>query len=41
MRHAALAGNGSLDEMLSQVLHDLTPDGSDDDIAVVGVRWQD
>jgi serine phosphatase RsbU (regulator of sigma subunit) len=40
MRHAALASNGSLDDMLRQVLHDLTPDGSDDDIAVVGVRWQ-
>jgi serine phosphatase RsbU (regulator of sigma subunit) len=40
MRRAAVASNGSLDSMLRQVLHDLTPDGSDDDIAMVGVKWQ-
>jgi serine phosphatase RsbU (regulator of sigma subunit) len=40
MRQASLASNGSLDSMLTQVLHDLTPDGSDDDTAIVGVKWQ-
>ncbi|HEX4540747.1 MAG TPA: SpoIIE family protein phosphatase [Acidimicrobiales bacterium] len=40
MRRAVLASNGSLDNMMRNVLHDLTPDGSDDDIALVGVKWQ-
>lgn len=40
MRQAAEGGNGSLDQMLRKLVNDLTPDGSDDDIAVVGVRWQ-
>jgi serine phosphatase RsbU (regulator of sigma subunit) len=39
MRQSALASDDSLDSMLRRVLHELTPDGSDDDIAVVGVKW--
>jgi serine phosphatase RsbU (regulator of sigma subunit) len=41
MRRAAVGSNGSLDDMLHQLVRHLTPDGAGDDIAVVGVRWQD
>ena len=30
----------SLDRVLSDVVADLTPEGSDDDIAILGLRWQ-
>jgi serine phosphatase RsbU (regulator of sigma subunit) len=40
MRQAARHVDGSLDDSLERLVRDLTPDGSDDDIAVVGVKWQ-
>jgi serine phosphatase RsbU (regulator of sigma subunit) len=40
MRLTAQTLNGSLDHMLERLVRDLTPAGSDDDIAVVGVKWQ-
>jgi serine phosphatase RsbU (regulator of sigma subunit) len=40
MRQAALGVDGSLDHILQNLVSGLTPDGSDDDIAVVGVKWQ-
>jgi serine phosphatase RsbU (regulator of sigma subunit) len=32
--------NGSLDDLLTTVLHELTPEGSDDDTAILGLRWR-
>jgi serine phosphatase RsbU (regulator of sigma subunit) len=37
----AVAGHGrDVDGLLGQLLAELAPDGSDDDIAILGVRWQ-
>jgi serine phosphatase RsbU (regulator of sigma subunit) len=32
--------SGGIDDLLGYLLADLTPDGSDDDIAILGVQWQ-
>jgi serine phosphatase RsbU (regulator of sigma subunit) len=37
---AAAAGyEGDMDDLLGKLVSDLTPEGSDDDIAILGVRW--
>jgi type II secretory pathway pseudopilin PulG len=37
---AAASHRGSIDDLLGRLLVDLAPDGSDDDIAILGVKWQ-
>lgn len=34
------APSGSLDSLLTSVVGDMTPDGSNDDVAMLGLRWQ-
>lgn len=36
---ASADGGLPLDEMLGRLLADLTPDGSEDDVAILGLRW--
>jgi len=36
----AAHGNGSLDRMLDDVVGAMAPDGPNDDIAIIGLRWQ-
>jgi serine phosphatase RsbU (regulator of sigma subunit) len=36
---AAASRNGSLDDLLTAVLRDVTPDGSPDDTAILGLQW--
>ncbi len=40
LRRSVIGSDGSLDRLLSDVVADLTPQGSDDDIAILGLRWQ-
>jgi serine phosphatase RsbU (regulator of sigma subunit) len=40
LQDAVRRRNGSLDDLLSTVLRELTPDGSDDDTAILGLRWR-
>lgn len=37
---AATVGVAYIDEVLGKLVDELTPQGSDDDIAILGVRWQ-
>jgi hypothetical protein len=37
---AAIADGSSLDDVLATIVHETIPNGSDDDAALVGVRWQ-
>jgi serine phosphatase RsbU (regulator of sigma subunit) len=39
LRVSAANIDGPVDDLLNHVLDDLTPEGSDDDIAILGVRW--
>ena len=39
LAQAAVRAQGSLDEMLGAIVHDVIPDGSADDTALLGVRW--
>ncbi|HEX5615620.1 MAG TPA: PP2C family protein-serine/threonine phosphatase [Acidimicrobiia bacterium] len=39
LRDAAARHDGGLDELLGRVVADVVPKGSDDDIALLGVRW--
>jgi serine phosphatase RsbU (regulator of sigma subunit) len=39
LRQAAPGRAGDVDALLGGLLADLTPDGSDDDIAILGVQW--
>jgi serine phosphatase RsbU (regulator of sigma subunit) len=39
LRDAAAQTDGSLEELLDRLLTQLTPDGSDDDTAILGLRW--
>jgi serine phosphatase RsbU (regulator of sigma subunit) len=39
LRQAASADDTPLDDLLSRIVERLTPDGSDDDTAVLGMRW--
>ena len=40
LREAASEATGSLDELLSSLLERLAHDGSDDDTAILGIRWR-
>jgi len=40
LREAALRHDVGLDELLGLIVADVVPDGTDDDIALLGVRWQ-
>lgn len=40
LREAAAEGEGPLSELLGEVVDRLTPDGSDDDTAILGLRWR-
>ena len=39
LRHATVGTNGSLEDLLTKVVHDVTYEGSEDDTAVLGIRW--
>jgi hypothetical protein len=39
LRRSAIGNDRSLERILSDVVDDLTPGGSDDDIAILGIRW--
>ena len=39
LREAAMAGNGSLDDLLGRVVTELTREGPADDAALLGLRW--
>jgi serine phosphatase RsbU (regulator of sigma subunit) len=39
LAEAAASHRGSMDELLGQLMVDLAPAGSDDDIAILGVQW--
>lgn len=39
LRRSVIRGDRSLEKVLSDVVADLTPGGSDDDIAILGIRW--
>lgn len=39
LRQAATQATGSVEDVLSHLIDTLTPDGSSDDIAIVGVQW--
>jgi serine phosphatase RsbU (regulator of sigma subunit) len=39
LRVSATGGDGPVEGLLTRVIDDLTPEGSDDDIAILGVRW--
>jgi hypothetical protein len=39
LRRASLGGSGTLDQLMGDILHALIPDGSDDDVALLGVQW--
>jgi serine phosphatase RsbU (regulator of sigma subunit) len=39
LRQVAPGHAGHVDDLLGGILADLTPDGSDDDIAILGVQW--
>jgi serine phosphatase RsbU (regulator of sigma subunit) len=40
LREAALSADGSATSLLNVLVNELVPDGSDDDIALLGFRWQ-
>jgi len=40
LRRSVTGSDRSLDRVLSDVVADLTPEGSDDDIAILGLRWK-
>ncbi|MDQ1518984.1 MAG: hypothetical protein QOI55_57, partial [Actinomycetota bacterium] len=40
LKQAALGSDGSLDELLTQILAATIPAGADDDSAILGVRWR-
>jgi GAF domain-containing protein/anti-sigma regulatory factor (Ser/Thr protein kinase) len=37
---SAITHQGDIDALVSAVLHEMTPDGPSDDIAILGVQWQ-
>jgi len=39
LRRSVMGSDRSLDRVLSDLVADLTPEGSDDDIAILGLRW--
>jgi serine phosphatase RsbU (regulator of sigma subunit) len=39
LRRSVMVSDRSLDRVLSDLVADLTPEGSDDDIAILGLRW--
>jgi serine phosphatase RsbU (regulator of sigma subunit) len=39
LKEAVMASDGDVDDLLGQLVAELAPDGSDDDIAILGVRW--
>ena len=39
LKEAVTGSDGNVDALLSQLLAELAPEGSDDDIAILGVRW--
>jgi serine phosphatase RsbU (regulator of sigma subunit) len=40
LREAAAERDAPLDDLLGEVIGRLTPDGSEDDTAVLGLRWR-
>jgi serine phosphatase RsbU (regulator of sigma subunit) len=40
LKEAVEGDGGDVDSLLGRLLAELAPDGSDDDIAILGVRWQ-
>jgi serine phosphatase RsbU (regulator of sigma subunit) len=40
LRAAAQGHNGSLDELLTEIVRQAIPQGSDDDTAILGLRWR-
>ena len=40
LANAVSSGSAKMDDLLGHLLADLTPMGSDDDIAILGVQWQ-
>lgn len=40
LRRSVIGSDRSLERVLSDVVADLTPEGSDDDIAILGLRWR-
>jgi hypothetical protein len=40
LRESVMGGLGNIDAVVGQLLADLAPEGSDDDIAILGVRWK-
>jgi serine phosphatase RsbU (regulator of sigma subunit) len=41
LRAATATANGSLEQLLSRVVDDVTRNGSDDDTAILGIHWTD
>jgi serine phosphatase RsbU (regulator of sigma subunit) len=41
LQEAATAPEPSLDESLTRILSTMTPEGSEDDIAILAFRWSD
>ena len=39
LQETAVASRGDLDTMLTRILSEMTPNGADDDTALLGFRW--